>query len=212
MIRAFLVYDKSYLEKWQDFQNNLPYGKLTWRTEPLTKNVDFLNLTIAVANNGIITTQTFQKKMNLYLYIPPHSAHCKKLFSSIIYSTIRRYWLQNSEWKDLKYTLNLFYKRLIAREHKLYTITLAFKKSFDLLNKQIPFEDIDTMDPPCNNTHKNGHTEENKETKTLFFHIEYHPKGITNHTIQNAFNNTFNNNKTLKKGTRTGKKEKPTHH
>ena len=29
---VFLVYDNSDLDKWQEFHNDLPYGKLTWRT------------------------------------------------------------------------------------------------------------------------------------------------------------------------------------
>ena len=206
MIGVFLVYDDSDLEKWKEFQNDLPYGKLTWGTEKLTRHVDFLDLTITVADNGIITTRTFQKKMNLYLYIPPHSAHSKKLFSSIIYSTLRRYWLQNSEWKDFKHISGLFYRRLIARGHKRYTLTPEFKKSLDLINEQTPFEDTDNMEPPSKNKKQ---TEENKdsESKTIFFHMEYHPKGITNHAIQSAFKNTFNNEKTFERRSLTGKKE-----
>ena len=62
------------------------------------------------------------------------------------------------------------------------------------------------MEPPSKNKKQ---TEENKdsESKTIFFHMEYHPKGITNHAIQSAFKNTFNNEKTFERRSLTGKKE-----
>ena len=38
------------------------------------KNVDFLDLTITI-KDGKVMTKTFQKAMNLYLYIPSQSVH-----------------------------------------------------------------------------------------------------------------------------------------
>ena len=49
--------------------------------------------------------------MNLYLYIPPYSAHPPGLFKSIIYSTIRRYWLKNSTWEDFTHIVMQFYNK-----------------------------------------------------------------------------------------------------
>ena len=80
------------------------------------------------------------------------------------------------------------------------------KNPLDLINKKIPFENTEYMDPPSKNTKQ---TEEKNEpkSKTIFFHMEYHPKGITNHAIKNAFNNTFNNEKTFERRSHTGEKE-----
>ena len=92
MFGIFIIKTSEDLIRWEEFKKDLPYGKLKWTVDPPSRKVNFLDLTIQVDNLGIITTKTFQKKMNLYLYIPPYSAHPSGLFKSIIYSTIRRYW------------------------------------------------------------------------------------------------------------------------
>lgn len=66
------------------------------------KNIDFLDLTILVQNNGMIITKTYQKSMNLHLYLLPHSSYPPKLFKSIIYSTIQKYWLKNIKYGTLR--------------------------------------------------------------------------------------------------------------
>ena len=50
------------------------FGKLEWEFTKHSKIVDFLDLTISIKPNRNIKTKLFKKKLNLYLYIPPHSA------------------------------------------------------------------------------------------------------------------------------------------
>ena len=38
-----------------------------------------------------------------------------------------------------------------------------------------------------------------KDTKTVYFHLEYHPKGISNREIQTAYNSAFNSEKTFQR-------------
>jgi hypothetical protein len=52
--------------------NNTP---LEWLSTTPSKTVDFLDLTITTDKNNKIVTKTFQKSMNLNLYIPSQSAH-----------------------------------------------------------------------------------------------------------------------------------------
>ena len=205
MLGVFLVYNNSDLQKWEEFKTDLPYGNLTWDTEKLSRSVDFLDLTIMVSETGSISTKTFQKKMNLYLYIPPHSAHSPKLFRSIIYSTIRRYWLQNSKWSDFKFIADQFFNRLTNRGHQPHLLSPTFKSSFELLSQQIPFESTDTMDPAPQKSKLITKTKTNsKDTKTFYFHLEYHPKGISNREIQTAYNSAFNSEKTFQRKNRDG--------
>ena len=56
---------------WEQFQQDTnDFGILTWEFEELATSVNFLDLTISIKHNKI-TTQTYQKQLNLYQYIMP---------------------------------------------------------------------------------------------------------------------------------------------
>jgi len=61
--------------------------RLTWDRSHTTpeKQVDFLDLTIMLESDGSISTKTYQKSMNLYLYLMPNSAHPPGNFRGMIY-------------------------------------------------------------------------------------------------------------------------------
>ena len=63
--------------QWIAFKTKLKqYGPkpLVWDISELQDKVVMLDLKIRI-NNGIINTETYQKPMNLYLYVPFHSEH-----------------------------------------------------------------------------------------------------------------------------------------
>ena len=55
-----------------------------------SKTVDFMDMTITINNSNTIETTLFEKRLNLHLYIPPHSAHPPGLLPGIVYSTLFR--------------------------------------------------------------------------------------------------------------------------
>ena len=57
--------------------------KLEWKTEKLSLEVDFLDITVQL-QDGRLITKTYQKPMSLHLYIPGNSAHPKSLHKSLI--------------------------------------------------------------------------------------------------------------------------------
>jgi hypothetical protein len=57
--------------------------------------------------------------MNLYLYIPPISAHPISCFKGLINGELIRYWYQNSREEDFNLTKSLFIKRLLKRGHSI---------------------------------------------------------------------------------------------
>ena len=87
-----------------------------------------LDLKICI-NNGIINTETYQKPMNLYLYVPLHSAHPPGLLHSLVFGTLRRYWLQNSLLKSFQKVATLFFDRLLARGYPHKLLCEAFTKA-----------------------------------------------------------------------------------
>ena len=88
--------------------------KLNWITPDLSNCLNFLDLTISF-KNGRFTFKTFQKAMNLYLYIPSHSAHPPGLLKSLIYGLVLTYHRQNTFKADLLHYTRLLYDRLLAR-------------------------------------------------------------------------------------------------
>ena len=98
----WIVNNVNDLQEFENMKKDLPFGLLTWKTTSLLTTADFLDLTISINNEGNITTKTYQKEMNLYLYIPPHSAHPPGMLNSLLIGCLRRYWLQYTNIEDFK--------------------------------------------------------------------------------------------------------------
>jgi hypothetical protein len=103
---------------WINFKNELNnWSGLHWKVEELSTQTVFLDLNITLTNSRIHTS-TYQKDLNLYLYIPPLSAHPPSCLKGLIAGEMRRYWLQNSP-EDYKTILVKFIERLLCRGHSL---------------------------------------------------------------------------------------------
>jgi hypothetical protein len=63
-------------KQWLDFKQWInSFGTLRWTfTEP-SSTIDYLDMTIRIDDSMSIRTNLFEKPLNLYLYLPPHSAH-----------------------------------------------------------------------------------------------------------------------------------------
>jgi hypothetical protein len=107
---------------WELFKHTLyQFGSLKWNVEPLTKSTTFLDITITIKDRQL-TTATYQKPLNLYLYIPHLSAQPSSCFKGLITGELYCYWWQNTEKKNfIKITMN-FILRLINRGHQLSDI------------------------------------------------------------------------------------------
>ncbi len=102
---------------WDNFKSDLDsFGLLRWNVENLTHSTTFLDLQIEISQ-GTIVTRTFQKELNLYLYIPPLSAHPHSCFKGFITGEIIRYWTQNSKTEDFISITTQFLNRLQLRGH-----------------------------------------------------------------------------------------------
>jgi hypothetical protein len=63
-------------------------ARLEWESPGLSRAADFLDLHIKLNPNGSITTSTYQKPMNLYLFRPPTSAKPASVLYGLIYGTL----------------------------------------------------------------------------------------------------------------------------
>ena len=76
---------------WQSFKDRMnsdTFG-LTWEHSPLQSKVNFMDLTIEIKGNKLITT-LYDKPSNLHLYIPPSSCHPPGTISGLIHGHIHR--------------------------------------------------------------------------------------------------------------------------
>ena len=107
---------------WEKFKITLnQFGPLQWNVKELTTSTTFLDFQINIMN-GQLHTKTYQKALNLYLYIPPISAHPQSCFKGLITGELIRYWKQNSDQKDFINVTQLFIQRLVQRGYKVNDI------------------------------------------------------------------------------------------
>ncbi len=184
-----LIYYKRYIDdifgvwvdspntSWSEFEQALnKFGQLRWNIEKPTTSTTFLDLQISISKNKI-QTRTYQKPLNLYLYIPPTSAHPSSCFKGLITGEILRYWLQNTQQEDFINITQQFIQRLLQRGHTLEEIIPTIRSAAasidntqgarNLLQPKIPSED------------------------TLYIHWNYHPSDIKKNDIHRIYNETL---------------------
>jgi arsenate reductase-like glutaredoxin family protein len=157
---------------WNHFKTTLNgWGKLEWSLQELSQQCQFLDLNITILNSRL-NFATFQKPLNLYLYIPPLSAHPQSCFKGLIKGELNRFWRQNSPYNFQELTTK-FLERLHARGHSLEKLRPLFTEA------------ASTLDNPQNlraNTASDN---------TLFVHWTHHPKGIQRNNIRQIYNLTL---------------------
>ena len=174
---------------WKEFEKAWPFGKLEFTFHKSLHKVDFLDLTLEInEKTRQIETSTFQKDMNLYLYLPPHSAHPPGVMKGMVFGCLETLWNQNSKLEDYKKFANLFFNRLLERGHDINSLTEIFldaAKRFDIRERN-------------NNIgiRRNTDKEENEiaSKNRIFLHFEFHPRDISRQKIRDIFERTCLNN------------------
>jgi hypothetical protein len=110
--------------------------------------------------------------MNLYLYIPPLSAHPPSCFKGLITSEVRRYWLQNNP-ENFQTILIKFIERLLDRGHTLDKISSLISNAATKLD----------------NKGNNLLAQPNDSDNIIFIHKTYHPNGIQRKDIRRLYQN-----------------------
>jgi hypothetical protein len=170
---------------WQSFKQDLNnFGVLKWTIEDPSKQVVFLDLVITIDDNRVIT-RTYQKPLNLYLYLPASSAHPTGMIKGVIYSLLRRYHEQNTYRADYIYFGSKLYHRLLPRGHKAEDIKSIFLQAHSKIDTTGKLNQAPTTDPtsalPCDPSSQVS------KKRFLCLHFEYHPSDIPRRTIRRLF-------------------------
>jgi hypothetical protein len=117
-----------------------------------------------------ITSSTYQKPLNLHLYLPRSSAHPPSVLKGLIYGSIRRFWLQNSKMSDYRLLVGNLFNHLTNRGHSRKELQKLF---------------YDASKNLSNN--KTSEAENEESTKRIFFHVQFHPQQLNSTAIQRFF-------------------------
>ena len=180
-IFAIWITDPLNPNAWKDFLSDLNSAcRLEWNTEDLSDSVNFLDLTISIDSvSRKIKYKTYQKDMNLYLYIPKHSASPPGLLKSLAYGLLSTYKRQNSDKEDFKLMVTKLFERLIARGYNRTELGILF----DEVAKKLGSTSYRQKDK-ANQCKTNGNTD---KEGNLFFHLPYHPKDVSRKFIQKKY-------------------------
>jgi hypothetical protein len=156
---------------WSEFKNWIgSFGTLKWTfTEP-SLQVDYLDITIRIDPEGDIKTTLFEKPLNLYLYLPSHSAHPPGVLTGLIYGMIRRVYRLTSCPDDCFAYLQRFYRRLRERGYSPETLVPLFTSGLANRNK------------PARKKTSASNTKD-----TLFLHVPFHPANPSSQDLQSCF-------------------------
>ena len=170
----------TYQQQFDEVVKDMPFGDLEWEDIEFGKRVHFLDLWISIDSNNNLITETYQKEMNLYQYIPPTSAHPPHMMKGIVFSLMRNYYLQNTLAETYINIASLLHKRLVARGWDKKVIKEYILAADEKLRLNPP-----TLytPPPDPDDHDNG---EFKRT-SWFLPWAYHPNDVPRHVIQKIF-------------------------
>ena len=149
---------------WDSFKLRLNEFGLKWEVMDRKTSVDFMDMTITIDNN-CITTTLYEKSMNLYLYIPPHSSHPPGVLLGLIYGNIFRIHNLCSNPTEKQRLIAAFFQRLVVRGYKPTQILPLFQKAAETV-------------------HKKRLVTNELDRKSVFFHLPYHPDNPNSRDIR----------------------------
>ena len=148
--------------------------RLKWEATSPTNSVLFLDLQVSITDTGTITTSTYQKARNNYLYRPPSSAQPPHILYSLIYGTLHRYFWQNTKIQDYEDFVTKFFNRLMDRVHKQRDLKPLFQRAAkELKNSSMP------------NPRLGPKPAQSKEADSmLFIHLPYRPQQPSRNSLR----------------------------
>lgn len=159
------------------------WGSLKWTCDGHTDELVFLDLKISITSTRQIHFRSYQKPMNLYLYIPPGSAHPKNMLYSLIFGRLRAYRIQNTDTSDYVKMAILLARRLCSRGYSLELLKPLFQQAATRLLASDP-----RLKPAA---HQDATYPDKKELKPIIFHLQHHPRGVTRQQVRSVFAETL---------------------
>ena len=159
---------------WQSFQQTQQsYCTLDWKFSELSKSVPFLDLHLLLDSNRVIC-KLYEKPNNLYLFIPPSSAHSPNVQQALVTGGIKRILTLTTHRRDQKAAICTFFQRLCLRGYNPCALRHLFRRGFESYS-QTPKHRTCIAD-------SNSH---------VFVHLPFHPRDPPRCHLQYIFRHTI---------------------
>jgi hypothetical protein len=89
-----------------------------------------MDMIISIENNRIVT-RVYEKDLNLYLYLPPNSAHSKGVGTGLVFGRVLHYYRLSTYKTDTDAKIKEFHQRLLASGHTNDKLLPLFKRAED---------------------------------------------------------------------------------
>jgi hypothetical protein len=180
-------------QRYQHFQNAMQgFGVLEWTFTALHTSVDFLDLTIYQNRDGYIGTTLYEKALNSYLYLPPHSAHAPGVLTGLINGMITRIARLITHRPEINQHIQNFYTRLLHRGYKPHVLQTLFNNTIDRLNitlSNIKQRSLYTSSLKISDSRNRDVNQDSG--RHLMLHLTYSPNDPSSSEIQRLFRDTI---------------------
>lgn len=154
--------------EWDDFVNASTFGSLHWTHSPRSTSVDFLDLTIKILPDGRLVTTLYEKALNLYLYLPSHSAHPAGMLNGLVLGMMLRILRLTMDTADIMPAVRRLFQRLLLRGYSYNLLLPLFQQSW--ATAQAPRK----------------HAVQTSDT-TVFLHRTFHPSDVPSKQLHYLF-------------------------
>jgi hypothetical protein len=149
---------------WANFTSCMQnWHGLEWDLTQPSLTCNFMDLSLSIINNRVTTT-IYKKKHNLYLYIPPHSAHPPGITKSLIFGYILRLHRLCTNRHDIQHKSQEFFQRLTERGHNPRTLTPLFQRAHHTALTYLTQQ------------HHASFVQSPPNLNKTFLHLPYHPQ------------------------------------
>jgi hypothetical protein len=126
---------------WTAFAAATKCGQLTWVLSPHQSVVNFLDLTLSInPDDGSIRARLFEKYLNLYLYLPPHSAHSPGILRGFVVGMLYHIYSLTSDPFDRHTDIRNLFSRLRNRGYCRDALLPVFEATFTHVRRKLRAE------------------------------------------------------------------------
>ena len=141
---------------------------------------NFLDLTISISPTGQISTDLYEKPLNLHAYLPPHSAHPPGVLKGLVKGMLWRFKELCSKRADQRRHINEFFRQLLVRGYDRPGLTPLFNEALRSMYA-----------PPNAALLPLPQPERPPDVHPLYFRLQYHPNDPPSKLLQKIWRTTL---------------------